>query len=84
MSDNLQSELWVLCNLLSSESVNDTSRELQLSILLLTKAFARRTNILRSKKRQALRGSLMYTLLDFVTCVTFLEINLSQTPRQDF
>ena len=44
----LQSEFWICCNLLNSKSVNDANKELQQFNLLLTKAFARRTDVLRS------------------------------------
>ena len=46
----LQSEFWTNCNLLNSKSVIDKNRELQQSNLLLTKAFAKRTDILSSRR----------------------------------
>ena len=53
--DNNPAE-WVLanCNLLNSKSVSDENRELQQSNLLLTKAFAKRTDVLRSRRGQIL------------------------------
>ena len=46
----LQSEFWKHCNILSLKSVSDVKRELQKSNLLLKKAFARRTDGLRSRR----------------------------------
>ena len=50
----LQSECWTSCNLLNSKSVSDKKSELQYSNLLLTKAFANSTNVLRSRRGQIL------------------------------
>ena len=50
----LQSEFWTNCNLLNSKSVSDKNNELQWSSLLLTKAFAKRTDVLRSRRGQIL------------------------------
>ena len=46
----LRSEFWTNCNLLNSESVSDKNSELQLSNMLFTKAFANRTDVLRSRR----------------------------------
>ena len=50
----LQSEFWTNCNLLNSKSISDKNRELQESNLLLTNAFAKRTDVLRSRRGQIL------------------------------
>ena len=50
----LQSEFWTNCKLLNSKSVSDKDRELQQSNLLPTKAFAKRTDVLRSRRGQIL------------------------------
>ena len=51
---SLQSEFCTSYNLLNSKSVSDKNGELQLFNLLLTKAFARRTDVLRSRRGQIL------------------------------
>ena len=50
----LQSEFWTHHNLLNSKSLSDTNRELLQSNLLLTKAFAHRTDVLRSRRGRIL------------------------------
>ena len=50
----LQSEFCTSCNLLSSKSVSDRNRELHKSNLLLTKALAKRTDVLRSRRGRIL------------------------------
>ena len=50
----LKNEFWTRCNLLNSKSVGDMNRELQQSNLMLIKAFANRTDVLRSRRGRIL------------------------------
>ena len=54
----LQSEFCTSCSFLNSKSVSDKNRELQWSNLLLTKALARRTDVVRSRRDEFCRGLL--------------------------